>query len=267
MYRKLFTLVSIFILAATTYLLSSSGGKTGRTQSGCTCHGSLSAGNATISLTSNPDIFSGSGYSPGNSYTLSLTVTGGPSGTKGGFNLKPSAGTLSNAGLNAKIVGTEATQSNADSRSWTIDWTAPDASVESVTFYYAGNAVNGNFSTSGDDPTPTETKTANLQTTSVRNQDSPVIGDFHVYQNYPNPFNSETKIQYQISKAGEVKLKIFDISGKKIFQVIQNNSHAGNFYFTWNGKTNRGMAAVSGTYIYQVGFDRNIISNKLILLK
>ncbi len=268
MNRKiLFIFVTIIVLVTATLLLSSSGGKTGKTQSGCTCHGSLSTGDAMINLTSNPNIFTGSGYSPGNTYTLSLNVTGGPSGSKGGFNLKPSAGTLSNAGLNAKIVGTEATQSNADSRSWTVDWTAPDESIESVTFNYAGNAVNGNFSTSGDDPTPTEIKSTGKQTTSIKYNDGAKFGNFEIKQNYPNPFNSETKIQYQIDKPGVVKLKIFDLSGKQVFKQLQSNTQTGNYYFSWNGKTNEGFSVVSGTYIYQVEFDNNIQSNKLILLK
>jgi hypothetical protein len=258
--------VSILILVAATYLLSSSGGKTGRTQSGCTCHGSLSAGNAAINLTSNPDIFAGSGYAPGNIYTLSLSVTGGPTGSNGGFNLKSTAGSLSNAGSNAKIVGDEATHSNPDSRSWTVDWTAPDAAVESVTFNYAGNAVNGNFGTSGDDPTPIESMVANKQTTAV--YDNFVTKKtFEVKQNYPNPFNSETKIQYQINTAGPVKFKIYDLSGREIFQDIRSHSQAGNYFFTWNAKTIAGQSVVSGTYIYQVEFGNNIVSNKLILLK
>ena len=268
MQRKLFvSFVSIFILVAATYLISNSGGKTGRTQSGCTCHGSLSAGNAAVNLTSNPDIFAGSGYAPGNTYTLSLSVTGGPTGNNGGFNLKPTVGVLSNAGSNAKIVGDEATHSNSDSRSWTIDWTAPDAAVESVTFDYVGNAVNGNFGTSGDDPTPIESKVANKQTTAVSNDDVAKLHSFEVFQNYPNPFNSETKIQYQINSAGRVQLKIYDLSGKEIFQDIRNQSQAGNYLFTWNGNTNNGLPAVSGTYIYQVVFENNIVSKKLILLK
>jgi len=265
--KLLIIFVSIIAFMTATFLLSSSGGKTGRTQSGCTCHGTLSAGNATINLTSNPDIFAGSGFAPGNTYTLSLVVTGGPSGGKGGFNLKPSAGVLGNAGSNAKIVGDEATHSNSDSRAWTVDWTAPDASVESVTFNYTGNAVNGNFGTSGDDPTPTESKVTNKQTTSVHYNNAVTMQNFEVMQNYPNPFNSETKIQYQINSAGDVKLKIFDLSGKEIFRNFQNQSQAGNFFFTWDGKTNTGLSAVSGTYIFQIEFDNNIVSNKLTLLK
>jgi hypothetical protein len=268
MNRKLSAiLISILILVAATYLLSSSGGKTGRTLSGCTCHGSLSAGNAAIGLTSNPDIFTGNGYAPGNSYTLSLDVTGGPTGSNGGFNLKPSAGTLTNAGSNSKIVGDEATHSNSDSRSWTIDWTAPDAAVESVTFNYAGNAVNGNFGTSGDDPTPIESKVVNKQTTAVSTDEIAKLFNFEVMQNYPNPFNSETQIQYQINSPGDVKMQIFDINGKEIFQNYSSHSHAGNYFFTWNGKINGGQPAVSGTYIYQVVFENNTVSKKLILLK
>ena len=262
----LFVLI-IFTVSMVSYLISSSGGKTGDTQSGCTCHGSLSAGNSEIDLTASPDIFSGSGYVAGDTYTLTLTVTGGPGGSKGGFNLKPSAGTLTNAGSNAQIIGIEATHSNFNARSWTADWIAPDATVESVTFYYAGNAVDGNFSTSGDDPTPTATKIAQKQSSGVKKNEAPSPKKFTLFQNYPNPFNSETKINYSINTSGIVHLQLFDVRGQKVYETSREHSAAGSFSIEWKGNKSDGNPAASGVYVFRLKFNNSIESRKLTLLK
>ena len=262
----LFVLI-IFIVSMVSYLMSSSGGKTGRTQSGCTCHGSLSDGNSEINLTSSPDIFSGEGYVVGNTYTLTLTITGGSIGINGGFNLKPSAGTLTNAGNNAKIVGNEATHSNFNARTWKVDWIAPDETVESVSFYYAGNAVDGNFSTSGDDPTPTVTKIAQKQSTGVKENEGLKANKFILFQNYPNPFNSETKINYSLHTSGKVQLKIFDITGQMVYETSREHSTAGVFSINWKGNKSNGNPAASGIYAFQINFNNSIKSKKLVLLK
>ena len=261
----LFVLI-IFLVSMVGYLISSSGGKTGRIQSGCTCHGSLSDGNSEIVLTSSPDIFLAGGYVAGNTYTLTLTVTAGPPGNKGGFNLKTTAGSLTNAGNNAKLVGDEVTHSNPSARSWSVDWTAPDASIESVTFYYTGNSVNGDFSTSGDDPTPTVTKTAQLQSTGIYNE-TQLSKRFTLYQNYPNPFNSETIIGYSIYTSGIVNLQIFDITGENIYEVSQRHSSAGTFSINWKGYKSDGNSAASGVYVFQLKFNNLMETKKLILLK
>ena len=77
-------------------------------------------------------------------------MTGGVSGTQGGFSLTVSSGTLSNAGANAKIQGSNATHSNSNSRSWTLDWTAPSSGTGSVSVGLAVNSVNGNSAKTGD---------------------------------------------------------------------------------------------------------------------
>ncbi len=258
--------VGILLVGFTSYLISSSSGKTGVTTSGCTCHGSLSEGNSAITLNATPDIFT-DGYVSGETYTLAITVTGGPVGSKGGFNLKVSAGTLSNPGNNAKIQSGEATHSNSNARNWNVGWVAPGADVESVTFNFTGNAVNGNFGTSGDDPTPTAEKTAQKSGTNVAMNKSNIPEQFTVYQNYPNPFNSSTMIRYQIDDADNVLIRIYNLSGEMVFEAQQNHSQAGQFRFEWDGSDFNGQDVPSGIYVYQVKFQDSYQTKKCILIK
>ncbi len=264
--RSIMIISSILILLFTGYVISSSGGKIGRTESGCTCHGNLSEGNSSISVTSNPDIFT-EGYIPESTYTLTISVTGGPVGNGGGFNLKASAGALTNPGSNAQIISGEATHSNANARSWTVDWIAPDNSVQSVVFNFAGNSVNSNGNTAGDDPTPLGQLTAQIVATKVTEKRFSPVNDFELYQNYPNPFNNSTQIKFRLGHAGVVTLKIFSIAGKEIFSQTRYFHAPGNYRMKWNGNSSEGLSVPSGIYLYRITVGGMSETKRLVLIK
>ena len=141
------TLLMLILMAVPETALANSSGKTNSTD-GCgagACHSSTSP-TVTLSLTGLPS----GGYTPGDTYSLTASGSGGPSGTKGGFNLDSSSGTFTNPGPNARISSGEVTHSNSNSRSWTVDWTAPSSGSGDAVFYMAINLVNGDGGTSGD---------------------------------------------------------------------------------------------------------------------
>ena len=110
---------------------------------GCSCHGDLpnDGGAVTVDI-SGPQIVD---YGTTASYTI--TVTGDPSGTTGGFNLCADMGTLV-PGTGTELRSGELTHSDGDSRSWTFDWTAPGAEG-TANFTAAGLGSNGS-GTGGD---------------------------------------------------------------------------------------------------------------------
>ena len=116
--------------------------------SGCTCH-SQQVGSAPTPNHNFPATFN-----PGQSYSLTIGMTGGVSGIKGGFNLEVSDGVLSTGFgiMNVKVnsAGTQATHSVSNDRSWAIEWEAPSSSTSSVTFELAVLAANGNNANGGD---------------------------------------------------------------------------------------------------------------------
>ena len=85
---------------------------------------------------------------------------------------------------------------------------------------------------------------------------------FSLSQNYPNPFNPVTVINYSISEASFVSLKIFDIQGSEIntlvFQVMQTGNHSIEF----NAKN-----LTSGVYFYQLKTNKYVETRKMLLLK
>ena len=85
---------------------------------------------------------------------------------------------------------------------------------------------------------------------------------FKLYQNFPNPFNPVTNIRFEIPKEGFVSLKVYDILGRLVADLVNKNLPAGTYNFEFNG-TNLD----SGIYIYVLSFNQTRLIGKMILLK
>lgn len=101
------------------------------------------------------------------------------------------------------------------------------------------------------------------QITNVESVSNLIPEKMELFQNYPNPFNPITNIQYQVIKAGIVKIKILNILGKEIDVIVNESQQMGKYTSKWDGSK-----FSSGIYFYNLEFDGNIIdTKKLILLK
>ena len=100
------------------------------------------------------------------------------------------------------------------------------------------------------------------QITGLKNEPGLIPIVWKLEQNFPNPFNPSTTINYQISKPGLVTLKIYDILGREIATLINENKIAGFYEFNYNASK-----LASGIYIYQLKSDNFVSSKKMILLK
>jgi hypothetical protein len=90
---------------------------------------------------------------------------------------------------------------------------------------------------------------------------------YKLYQNYPNPFNPVTKIQYSIpvnSENGKVILKIFDILGNEVAELVNEEKSPGEYAVEFNS-AKYGLS--SGVYFYRIQADKFIDTKKLILMK
>jgi photosystem II stability/assembly factor-like uncharacterized protein len=85
---------------------------------------------------------------------------------------------------------------------------------------------------------------------------------FLLSQNYPNPFNTDTKIKYSVAKSLKVTLKVFDIHGKVIDILVNEEKPAGTYEVTWNAGNLSG-----GVYFYQLNSGGLIETRKMILRK
>lgn len=94
-----------------------------------------------------------------------------------------------------------------------------------------------------------------------------LLESFKVFQNYPNPFNPSTTITYQIPNTSNVILRIYDINGQLVKELLNETLAEGEYHVTWNGKNEKNMIVGSGVYIYTVSADKQIVSKQMILLK
>jgi len=86
-------------------------------------------------------------------------------------------------------------------------------------------------------------------------------------QNNPNPFSTRTNIRYFVSKSCDVTLHIFDISGKLVKTINQDNVTSGNHQVTWNGTDNQGKIRGSGIYVVRLQTSEFTDSMKMFMLK
>ncbi len=90
---------------------------------------------------------------------------------------------------------------------------------------------------------------------------------FELSQNYPNPFNPTTKIAYTLPQTSFVSIKIYDMLGREVKSLINNEMLAGNHNVDWNGENNSGFKVSSGTYIYRITAGNFVAVKKMILIK
>ena len=85
---------------------------------------------------------------------------------------------------------------------------------------------------------------------------------FTLKQNYPNPFNPTTEIKYQLSENTLVMLRVFDVLGREVATVVNEQKPAGNYTTTFNAA---GLA--SGIYFYRLDAGSFTQTKKMVLMK
>ena len=136
----------ILVLSFSTPVIANEDGKF-NSSNGCSCHSSSST-------STTPTHNFPSSYTPSTSYSIQIGLSGGVSGTKGGFSLEVSQGTLSTGisigSVQVNAAGNQATHTTPDYRSWGLYWESPSSGSGNVVFELAVLSANGNGGTSGD---------------------------------------------------------------------------------------------------------------------
>jgi len=87
-------------------------------------------------------------------------------------------------------------------------------------------------------------------------------GQYALTQNYPNPFNPSTSIEFVIPQAGLVNLSVFNLLGEKVADLVNEVKESGNHTVTFDA-----INLSSGTYIYTLTVNGNVVSKKMTLIK
>ncbi len=84
---------------------------------------------------------------------------------------------------------------------------------------------------------------------------------------YPNPFNPTTMLKYQLAIDSHMTLAVYDILGRQIKMLADQHQAAGEYTIQWDGSTDSGVTAASGTYLVRMHTARYHQSQKIQLLK
>ena len=90
---------------------------------------------------------------------------------------------------------------------------------------------------------------------------------YELVQNHPNPFNPITTINFSIPEQSMVTMKIFDLSGRLVETLINNQMSVGHHSVNWDGKDSYGNEVSAGIYIYTLEGNNIYMSRKMILMK
>jgi Secretion system C-terminal sorting domain len=86
--------------------------------------------------------------------------------------------------------------------------------------------------------------------------------DYNLSQNYPNPFNPTTIINFSVLKSGMVTIKVYDVLGREVTILVNENKSAGNYRVQFNASK-----LVSGIYFYRMESGSFSQTKKLLLIK
>lgn len=102
--------------------------------------------------------------------------------------------------------------------------------------------------------------------TDVDDNDKTIPANFELSQNYPNPFNPGTVIKYQLAEACNVTLRIYDILGREVAVLVDEEKPAGVYRAELSANSN-GVDLSSGVYFYELAAGNFRQTKKMILLR
>lgn len=92
--------------------------------------------------------------------------------------------------------------------------------------------------------------------------------DFAVLrQSFPNPMSPRTTIRFELRRAGEVKLSVFDITGRKVNTLMDRTLQPGPYEVQWDGRDADGRLLRSGVYLYELSMGKDRLSRRVVLTR
>ena len=95
----------------------------------------------------------------------------------------------------------------------------------------------------------------------------PMASAIILHPNYPNPFNPSTEIHFTLSTVSDVRLNVYDILGRRVATLIDENLEGGEHIIQWDGKGSDGQSLASGIYFYRLTAGEFVETKKMMLVK
>ncbi|HRI27282.1 MAG TPA: T9SS type A sorting domain-containing protein [Chitinophagales bacterium] len=252
--------------------LGRTGAPTELTCAGAGCHaGAPNTGSGSVNI-----IFSGDGtgsqYTPGNTYVIGVTLTGG---IRYGFEMvalnssNQSVGTFIGNAPNLTGTGSQNNRQyifhrnipNPYTGNFTFQWTAPATAEGPITFYAAGNAANGDLTGNGDF---IYTKTLTINPVAVGIDDPSTLPNSALAV-YPNPITDNAlHVQYNLATAQNVMVSVFNLHGQLQEVLYNGTQNAGTV--NQNLSINKANYP-QGLYLLQVQTQNGEVQTQKVLIQ
>ncbi len=178
--------------------------------------------------------------------------------TKAGINIASSNGSLAANDSKLKLSSSElvhsSTKSGSGSITWTFKYTAP-ATTGTQTLYATGSVSKSLINSAPN-------FTVNVANTTGISEFASLLQEFKLAQNYPNPFNPSTRISWSQKTAGNVSLKLYDVTGKEVAILINGDQAAGDHSIEFDAGN-----LMSGVYFYTIRSGSFYATRKMLLVK
>jgi len=90
---------------------------------------------------------------------------------------------------------------------------------------------------------------------------------FELRQNFPNPFSNFTRIAFTIPAKGHVKLDVYDVCGRLVNRIMDEEAGPGRYESDWDGLDSKGNRVANGVYFYRLNAGEKVSTRKMVLLK
>jgi hypothetical protein len=90
---------------------------------------------------------------------------------------------------------------------------------------------------------------------------------YALHQNYPNPFNPTTILRYDLPEDTQVNITIYDIMGREVRTLVNNQQSAGYKSVVWDATNDLGQPVSAGMYLYRISAEEFVQVKKMVLLK
>lgn len=140
-----------------------------------------------------------------------------------------------------------------------LDWTISITEPDSIVGFYTLNLASDNAIVLGQSGT---IDLERISSVSMQREPESTITTLHLAQNYPNPANSSTKIPFSVSKTGHVSLKVYDILGRTVAVLVDENKTSGSYEILMDTRLLN-----NGIYFYQLTTNESSITQKMSIIR
>ncbi len=155
-------------------------------------------------------------------------------------------------------------------------YTVERAAAREGPYHAVSGALTGGSEFAWTDPGPAEAESwyrVRAEDRSARTEYfgpvklDPLAVRVSLWQNAPNPFQGNTKLAFSLESAGEVALRVFDVSGRQVTTLASGRMEGGRHEATWDGTDAQGRPVAAGVYFYRLATPGTILMRRMVLTR